>query len=336
MAESYNRDKISQLGIALLMLRSPLIAVAALLLPLAAAAQDVVARDEDFSLGVDVQFVELPVSVLDRDGHPVSGLQKTHFQVFENGVLQEISLFKHEDVPLSMGLVIDTSGSMNNKRDRVRSAALAFVSESNPEDESFIVTFGTDAYLEQDFTRSIQTLARALRRMTSRGPTALYDALYLSADHLRKGQRDKKALLVISDGEDNNSKYTLDRVLARIRGTQTAVYAIGLLDQNDRRGGLFRKSPTEKAKDVLQRLATMTGGRAYFPKSLDEVVVLCRQVARDLRNQYTLGYKPTNASLDGSWRKITVRLNPPKGMPRVTVRAKEGYYAPRPQQTTLR
>jgi Ca-activated chloride channel homolog len=306
------------------------------LFPVAGAAQDVVELDKTFAVSVDVQLVELPVSVLDKDGHPVSGLQKTHFKVYENGVLQEISLFKREDIPLSVGLVIDSSGSMSNKRDKVRSAALAFASESNPEDETFVVTFNNDAYLEQDFTRSVQDLARALRRLGSRGATALYDAMYLSADHVRRGSKDKKVLLVISDGEDNRSQFSLERVLAKMRATQATVYTIGLLDQNDRRGGLFKKSPSAKAKQILQQVAAMSGGRAYFPKSIDEIVVLCRQIARDLRNQYTLGYTPSNAKTDGSWRRITVRLDPPKGLPRVTLRAKEGYYAPLPQQTSLR
>jgi VWFA-related protein len=291
--------------------------------------------DKDFSVSVDVQLVELPVSVVDKDGHPVSGLQKSHFEVFENGVLQNISIFKREDVPLSVGLVIDNSGSMSNKRGRVRTAALAFVSESNPEDETFVVSFSHEAFLEQDFTRSLQELARALRGFNSRGATALSDALYLSANHVSRGRKDKKALVVISDGEDNNSEYTLERALSKVRTTQATVYAVGLLDQYDRRGGgLFGRSPAGKAKDVLQKLASITGGKAYFPKSLTEIESICRQIARDLRNQYTLGYTPSNKQLDGSWRKIKVRLNPPKGFPKVTVRAKEGYYAPSPQQAS--
>lgn len=170
---------------------------------------------------------------------------------------------------------------------------------------------------------------KALSSLDTRGETALYDALYLSAEHLKDGKKDKKALLLISDGEDNRSKYSLDKVLLKLRESKATVYAIGLLEENDSRGGLFVKSPSKKAKDVLEKFAETTGGRAYFPKSVDEVGELCRRIAHDLRSHYTLGYTPSNRKLDGSWRKITIRLDPLKTVPKVTVRAKEGYYAPK-------
>src|SRR5499426_4173279 len=159
-------------------------------------------NDKDFSLKVEAIEVNLPVSVLDKDGRPVDGLKQENFQVFEDKVLQTIKTFKHEDIPLSLGLVIDNSGSMRNKRERVNSSALAFVRESNPEDESFIVNFDDSAYLEQDFTSSIGDLMDALDNLDTRGETALYDALYLSVDHAKAGNKDKKAILLISDGED--------------------------------------------------------------------------------------------------------------------------------------
>jgi Ca-activated chloride channel family protein len=293
-----------------------------------AAAQQVPRSDKDYTLSVDVQLVQLPVSVLDKDGVPVSGLSKRDFRVFEDGVLQEISLFKHEDVPLSLGLVIDNSGSMHNKRTRVNSAALTFVGESNPEDETFIVNFNNEAYLEQDFTSSIGDLFVALKNLDTRGETALYDALYLSAEHLKDGRKDKKALLLISDGEDNSSKYGFGKALEKLRSSKATVYAIGLLDENDNRGRLFKKPPSNKAKEVLERFAVSTGGRAYFPKSLGQVEEICKRIARDLRSQYTVGYNPTNRKLDGSWRNVTVRVNPPKNVPRITATTKDGYYAP--------
>jgi Ca-activated chloride channel homolog len=292
-------------------------------------ARDVQPQNKDFSFSVDVQLVQLPVSVLDKDGHPVSGLEKDHFQVFEDGVQQEISLFKHEDIPLSVGLVIDNSGSMRNKRERVNSAALNFARESNPEDETFIVNFDDAAYLEQDFTSNLADLIAALSHLDTRGETALYDAVYLSADHLNAGKKDKKTLLLISDGEDNKSKLSLDKVLAKLRESKITVYAIGLLEEDDARGTFFGKSPSKKAREVLEKFAETTGGRAYFPKSVDEVGELCRRIAHDLRNHYTLGYTPSNRKLDGSWRKITIRLNPPRALSKVTVRTKEGYYAPK-------
>jgi len=292
--------------------------------------QEVRQQDKSFTVSVDVQLVQLPVSVVDKGGHPVAGLQRDHFQVFEDGVQQEISLFKHEDIPLSVGLVIDNSGSMRNKREGVNSAALTFVKESNPDDETFIVNFDDAAYLEQDFTSNIDDLVTVLSHLDTRGQTALYDAVYLSAEYLNSGRKDKKALLLISDGEDNTTKYSLERVLGKLRESKATVYAIGLLDENNVRGGWLSNSPANKAKTVLEKFSEMTGGRAYFPKSVDEVGGLCYQIAHDLRNHYTLGYTPTNKKQDGTWRKITVRLNPPKSVVRPVVRAKEGYYAPKP------
>lgn len=299
-------------------------------------AQELRQQDKSYTMSVDVQLVQLPVSVLNKDGHPVTGLQKDHFQVFEDGVLQEISLFKHEDVPVSVGLVIDNSGSMRNKRESVNSAALTFAKESNPEDESFIVNFDDSAYLEQDFTSSINDLVKALGHLDTRGETALYDALYLSAEHLNEGQKDKKALLLITDGEDNMSKYSLEKVLVKLRQSKATVYVIGLLEENDARGGLFSKPPSKRAREVLEKFAETTGGRAYFPKSVDEIEGLCRRIAHDLRNHYTLGYTPSNRKLDGSWRMTTIRLNPPKTVSKVTVRVKQGYYAPKAPDTTER
>ena len=299
-------------------------------------AQDVGNQDKNYAVSVDVQLVQLPVSVLDKDGHPLNGLRKEDFEILEDGVQQEISLFSHEDVPISIGLVIDNSGSMHNKREQVNSAALNFVSESNPDDETFIVNFDDEAYLEHDFTNDINDLISTLSSLDTRGETALYDAVYLSAAHLDQGKKDRKALLVITDGEDNASKYNREKVLAKLRESKVTVYAIGLLEENDVRGSFFGKSPSKKAKDALEQFAQATGGRAYFPKSIVEIGPLCRRVARDLRNQYTLGYTPSNAKLDGTWRRITVRVNPSRVMSKVTVSAKEGYYAPHIQSSPER
>ncbi len=285
--------------------------------------------DRNFTLSVDVELVQLPVSVVDKDGRPVSGLAKEHFQVFEDNTLQDISLFKYEDVPLSLGLVIDNSGSMRNKRERVNSAALSFVRAGNPDDETFIVNFDDAAYLEQDFTGSIGDLIDVLDNVDTRGETALYDAIYLSLDHAKAGKRDKKALLLISDGEDNKSKYGINRVIEALRESKVTVYAIGLMEENDQRGGLFRKSPSKKAKEALEQFAELTGGQAYFPKSIDEVEEICKRIAHDLRNHYTIGYNPSNKKLDGTWREVRVKVNPPKNASKVSsIFSKPGYYAP--------
>jgi Ca-activated chloride channel homolog len=294
----------------------------------AISAQEREQQDKSYTVSVDVQLVQLPVSVVDKDGHPVTGLQKENFQVFEDGLQQEISLFNHEDIPLSVGLVIDNSGSMRNKRERVNSAALTFARESNPEDETFIVNFDDAAYLEQDYTSKIDDLVKALSYLDTRGETAIYDAVYLSAEHLNRAKRDKKSLLLVTDGEDNKSQYSLQKVVAKLRESKVTVYAIGLLEDENAGGGVFRKSSSRKARETLEKFARTTGGAAYFPRSVDEVEELCRRIARDLRNQYTLGYRPSNTKLNGSWRGITVRLNPPRNISKVSVRAKEGYYAP--------
>src|SRR6185436_907918 len=291
--------------------------------------------NQDFTLSVDVELVQLPISVLDANGRPVDGLAKDNFQIFEDNTLQQIKLFQHEDIPLSLGLVIDNSGSMRNKRERVNSAALSFVRESNPEDETFIVNFDDSAYLEQDFTGSIGDLIDALENIDARGETALYDALYLAADKVTKdGKKDKKALLLISDGEDTASKYGINKVIEALRQSKVTLYAVGLLEEDDQRGGLFKKPPSKKAKDDLLKFAEITGGQAYFPKSLDEVEELVKHIAHDIRNHYTISYTPTNANLDGTWREITVKINAPKNLPKFTWKTKQGYYAPKPDRTS--
>jgi Ca-activated chloride channel family protein len=286
-------------------------------------------NDKDFSLKVETVEVNLPVSVLDKDGRPIDGLKQENFQVFEDKVQQTIKTFRHEDIPLSLGLVIDNSGSMRNKRERVNSAALAFVRESNPDDETFIVNFDDSAYLEQDFTGSIGDLVDALDNIDARGETALYDAIYLSADHVKSGKKDKKAILLITDGEDNVSKYKFEKVVDTLRQSKVTLYAIGLLEEDDQRGGLFHPAPSKKAKADLVKFAEITGGQAFFPKNLDEVEDITKRIAHDIRNHYTITYTPTNANLDGSYREITVKVAPPKNAGKITWHAKPGYYAPK-------
>jgi VWFA-related protein len=288
-------------------------------------------RDGPAVIRVDVDLVELPVSVVDKDGNTIEGLQRENFQVLEDNAPQTISLFKHEDIPLSLGLVVDSSGSMRNKKERVYSAALTFVKESNPDDQTFVVAFDSSAWLQQDFTGSMGDLVDALDNLDPRLETAMYDAIYLSVDHVKKGKLNKKALLVISDGEDNKSQWGFNKVLQHVQQAKDVmIYAIGVFDENDSRsGGLFGKSPQKKARDGLKELAEASGGQAFFPKSLDELEEICRRVARDLRNQYTIGYSPTNKKPDGSYRKVTVKLvNPPKNAAKVEPKTRAGYYAP--------
>ena len=322
------------------MLRKSIFGLALLLSSIALAAQDRSQpqkqdKDKDYTLNVDALEVQLPVSVLDKEGRPIDGLKQEHFQVFEDKVLQVIKTFRHEDIPLSLGLVIDNSGSMRNKRERVNSSALAFVRESNPEDETFIINFDDSAYLEQDFTGSIGDLIDALENIDARGETALYDALYLASDKVTKdGKKDKKALLVITDGEDTASKYGINKVIEALRQSKVTLYAVGLLEEDDQRGGLFKKAPSKKAKEDLQKFAEVTGGQAFFPKSLDEVEELVKNIAHDLRNHYTISYTPSNTKLDGTWREVTVKINPPKNTPKFTYHTKPGYRAPNPDRVS--
>jgi VWFA-related protein len=280
--------------------------------------------NSNYGLTVDVELVQLPVSVVDKQGVPIRGLRREQFTVYEDKVEQQISLFKQEDIPLSVALVIDASGSMSNKVDRLSAAAMTFVKESNPEDETAIVSFGDDVELEQDFTSNTQKLSQALATISPKGATSLYDAILLAANHLRKqGFHEKKVLLIVSDGDDNHSRYSLNRVLDSLRESPIIVYSVGLRDPSDDSpvfGSLGRKA--------LGKVAEVTGGISYFPRSVSDVQQICRTIARDLRNQYTVGYRPSNDKLDGSWRKVLVRINPAKGVPSVKIRTKQGYYAP--------
>jgi Ca-activated chloride channel homolog len=288
-------------------------------------------RSGGFQLKVDVNLVEVHVSVLDKTGNSVEGLAQENFQILEDSKPQDITLFKHEDIPVSIGMVIDNSGSMRNKKDKVHSAALSFVKESNPDDETFIVAFEKDAFLQQDFTGSMGDLVDALENLDPRLETAMYDAIYLSVDHVKKGKLDKKVLLVISDGEDTASKWGYNKVLEHVKQTKDVViYAVGILDEDERSGGLFRKSPQKKAREGLTEIAEITGGQAFFPKNIDEVADICRRIARNLRNQYTIGYAPPkNKEPDGTWREITVKpVNFPKNLGKVDLSFRKGYNAP--------
>ncbi len=280
--------------------------------------------DPDYKLNVDVELVLLPVTVEDNHGLPVRDLQQEHFAIYEDKVPQKISIFKQEDIPLSVGLVIDASLSMNDKRDRLRAAAMTFVRESNPDDETAVLSFGTEVVVEHDFTADTQELTNTLSSIPSQESTAFYDAVYLAAKYIHvNASRDKKVLLVITDGEDNSSKYALREALKAVGEYKVVVYTIGLLSS-----GYSSSDEQTKAQKALKQLAQVTGGASFFPASVDEVQGICSRIARDLRNQYTIGYRPSNKKLDGSWRKVVVQLNSVPNVKRLRVRTKQGYYAP--------
>lgn len=285
--------------------------------------QDANAGKQGSKLTFNVDLVVLHTTVLDDRQRFADGLKSENFRVFEDKVEQKLSVFKREDVPVSMGLVIDNSGSMRDKRPRVNEAAITLVQASNPSDEAFVVNFNDDFYLDldKDFTNSIPELKEALERIDSRGSTALYDAIIGSLDHLKKASKDKHVLLVVTDGEDNTSHNSLEKTIREIQKTDTVIYAIGLLSQE-------RKKEAKRAKKALEQIAAASGGVAYFPEDVEDVHHLCEQVAHDIRNQYILAYYPTNTRRDGTFRAVTVEVIPPRGRGKLVARTRNGYYAP--------
>jgi len=266
----------------------------------------------------EVEEVSLHATVLDDKQRLVTNLEKTSFTVFENNQPQAITSFRHEDIPVAMAIVIDNSGSMREKRDKVNKAAINLVKSSNPEDQVFVVNFNDEYYLDQDFTSNVNKLRDALEKVESRGGTALYDAVVASADHLKKNTKlEKKVLFVVTDGEDNASREALEQAIQRLQAENgPKVYAIGLLGEEKQR----------RARRALQEMALRTGGVAFLPRTLDEVDEISRTVAHDIRNQYTIGYRPTTPKSAGGYRTIHVDAKA-RGYGKLTVRTRSGYYA---------
>ena len=275
------------------------------------------------AIKVEVNLVVLHTTVVDDRGKFADGLKQENFRIFEDKVEQKLAVFKREDVPVSMGLVIDNSGSMRDKRPRVNEAALTLVQASNPQDEAFVVNFNDDYYLDldKDFSSSVPELKEALERIDSRGSTALYDAIIGSLDHLKKAHKDKRVLLVVTDGEDNTSRNSLEKAVREIQKTDTVIYTIGLLSEE-------KGKAKSKAKKALKEIADASGGLAYFPENVEDVHAICDQVAHDIRNQYILAYYPTNTRRDGTYRAVGVEVIPPRGRGKLAARTRNGYYAP--------
>jgi Ca-activated chloride channel family protein len=269
---------------------------------------------------LDTRIVVCHTTVMDKTGHLVTNLPQSAFSVFENKVRQEIRRFKREDVPVSLGVVIDNSGSMRNRIQQVKTAALALIKESNREDEVFIVNFNDQAYLdnpkEKPFTNDIAELEAALAKIDTRGGTAMRDAIQMSIDHLKGAHRDKKVLVVITDGNDNSSVVAMDAILKAAHKSDVLIYGVGLLSEEEHR-------EAGRARRALNDLAEATGGKTFFPKEVAEVDAIARQVAHDIRNQYVIEYSPSNSKMDGSFRAIKITAKAPG----TTVRTRSGYYA---------
>jgi VWFA-related protein len=287
----------------------------------AAAAQNQV-QNEDPVFTADAKLVVLHVTVADKEDRLVTDLTKEDFRIFEDDKPQTIKEFKQEDVPVSVGILVDNSGSMRDKRLKVNSAAVEFVKASNPEDEVFIVNFNDEAYLDTNgFTSDIALMQDALQRIDSRGGTALYDAIQMSLDFLnKKGKNDKRVLLVISDGEDNASRAELESVVRELQEQDrtTTIYAVGLLSDEERRSAT-------RAERALKYIAKATGGPSYFPETADEVQALTKRIAADIRNQYTITYTPEENPTPG-FRQVRVELEG-KAKRNNDVRHRPGYYA---------
>ena len=271
----------------------------------------------------DTRLVVCHTTVVDKAGRLVTNLKQDAFTVFENDVKQDILLFRREDIPVSLGLIIDNSGSMRSKRTSVEAAALALVKDSNPEDEVFIVNFNDDAFIDnpdnKDFLTDIEKMKEALTRIDSRGGTAMRDAIAKSIEWLKKAHKEKKVLVVVTDGVDNASSAdnSLENLVREARQSEVLIYSVGLLTEEEKRSA-------SSAKRQLHALAEATGGLTYYPKELQDVDPIAHQVARDIRSQYTIAYKPTNEALDGSYRRIKIAIKAPGNL---VPRSRSGYYA---------
>ncbi len=299
--------------------------ISLLLLPAVARSQQATPSpppDAPYTINVSVNEVLLHATVRNRRGTPVAGLGKDNFQVFEDRVLQPIKHFSHEDIPVTVGLVLDNSGSMRPKREEVIAAALAFAASSNPQDQMFLVNFNERVSFGLPrntlFTDQSDQLQAAMGTVLANGETALYDAVAVALEHLKKGDRDKRVLIVVSDGADNASAHTKAQILALATQSDAIIYGLGIYEPDD---------PENRHPEVLRELANASGGEAFFPESLREVRPLCERIAHEIRNQYTLSYIPTNQKLDGTYRAIQVRAESPKGGG-LAVTTRAGYVAP--------
>ena len=281
-------------------------------------AGQVVKKGDVFTIKSIVENVTLPVTVVDQKQHLVTDLRPTDFVVYEDSQPQQIIQFSRADIPVSIGILVDNSGSMREKRAAVTKAVVNLIKASNKDDEGFVVNFNDEPYLDQDFTANVSLMQEALDRLDSRGGTALYDAVIASADHLAKAaKKDKKVLLVITDGEDNESRESLEQAIRSVQDENgPAIYTIGILGNDGKQ---------RRARRALEGLSMQTGGVAFFPKSLEEVDAISQAIAHDIRNQYSLTYKPSNPQTNGGWRSVKVEAR--ASGRQLNVRTKNGYFA---------
>ncbi|MCI0660209.1 MAG: VWA domain-containing protein [Acidobacteria bacterium] len=272
--------------------------------------------------------VTFSVTVTDSQDRLVAGLEPQHFEVFEDKVKQKIEYFNYDDTPVSVGIVFDVSGSMKGKIDRAREALKSFVESSHDDDDFFLIGFNHQPNLLAEFTDG-PTLLTKLSLVDPNGQTALYDAVYLGVEKVKQGRHSKRAILLISDGQDNSSRYTYNELRKLLKEANVHIYSIGIVEL----GGSAGATLDVLGQGILEEISQVTGGKAFFPRSVAELEDATSRIALELRHQYSIGYIPTNVQRDGKWHKIRVRVNPPRGWLNLNIRTKEGYYAvPQPAQ----
>jgi len=275
-------------------------------------------------LRVGVNVVLVNATVTDPYNRLVTGLDKENFQVYEDGIEQEVAYYSSEDVPVSIGVIFDMSGSMSDKVNKARQAAVQFFKTANPQDEFFLVSFNERAELTSRFTNSVEDLQSRMMYTSARGRTALLDAIYLGLSQMKGAHNEKKALLIISDGGDNHSRYNVTDVKNFVKEADVQIYSMGLFEG-------FGNAATPEERDgpaLLEEICDLTGGRMFRVEGLDDLPDVATKIGMELRNQYVLGYKPSNKHTDGKWRKIKVKVHPPRGLPPLNVYAKTGYFGP--------
>jgi Ca-activated chloride channel homolog len=271
---------------------------------------------------MNVDMVLVPVTVTDPMNRLVTGLERDDFQVYENNGQQAIRTFANEDAPVSIGIIFDLSGSMTSKLIRARESILQFIKTANPEDEFFVIGFNDRPELIEDFTNSVEDIQARLATVRSGHRTALLDAIYYGVAKMKDARHERKALLVVSDGGDNRSRYTEGEVRSQVRESDVEIYSIGIFDP-------YAATPEERSGPLLlNELCEETGGRMFRVDDLSEMSDIAEKISTELRNQYVIGYTPKDMHRDGKWRKVKVKLNPPQGLPPLTIHARTGYYAP--------
>jgi len=271
---------------------------------------------------MNVDMVLVPVTITDPMNRLVTGLEQEDFQVFENNTQQKIAAFATEDAPVSIGIIFDLSGSMTSKLIRARESILQFIKTANPQDEFFVIGFNDRPELIEDFTSSVEDIQARLATVRSGHRTALLDAIYYGLVKMKEARHERRALLVVSDGGDNRSRYTEGELRAQVRESDVEMYSIGIFDP-------YAATPEERTgPQLLNDLSEETGGRLFRVDDVAEMGDIAEKISTELRNQYVIGYRPKDLTRDGKWRKVKVKVNPPAGLPPLTVHARTGYYAP--------